>query len=332
MSTPGALSAWRARRRSAGSRAISRATGWRRQIRGWRRQGARLPSPAMLPPDDLTALAALAERLADRAGEVIRPLFRAGLDADDKPDGSPVTRADRAAEEALRAILAEAPPDHGIVGEELGASNAGADLVWTLDPIDGTKAFVVGKPLFGTLVALLHRGRSVIGVIDQPVTGERWVGVAGRPTRLGARPARAARVRGARGARGSRPQGRSTSRPRISPPSTRSRGAALLSWGGDAYQYGLVASGSLDLVVEAGLKLHDWAALVPVVEGAGGVITDWEGRPPGTGSGGDVRRGGGRAVPRGGAGGAEGVGWAGDERDRRGAGAVAGSPPRASGA
>src|SRR5271166_1488582 len=112
----------------------------------------------MLPSDDLVALA---HRLADRAGEVILPWFRAGLEADDKADGSPVTRADRDAESAMRALLAEAVPDHGVIGEEHGRSNDGAELVWTLDPIDGTKAFLAGKPLFTTLIGLLHRGRPV---------------------------------------------------------------------------------------------------------------------------------------------------------------------------
>lgn len=136
----------------------------------------------MLPSDDLVALA---HRLADRAGEVVRPFFRRGITAEDKADGSQVTLADRAVEEALRALLAEAVPDHGVIGEELGTSGAGAELVWILDPIDGTRAFVTGKPLFTTLIALAHRGRPVLGVIDQPITGDRWVGAAGRATLFG---------------------------------------------------------------------------------------------------------------------------------------------------
>lgn len=250
----------------------------------------------MLPSDDLVTLA---HRLADRAGEVIRPWFRAGIEADDKADGSPVTRADRDAETAMRALLTEAVPDHGVIGEEHGRTNAGAELVWTLDPIDGTKAFLAGKPLFTTLVALLHRGRPVLGLIDQPLTGERWVGAAGRATVLSTPPGSAAlwppsrppRVRSCASLAAAR---LSSTGPQYFGAAERAAfervaaRVAFTTWGGDGYQYGLVASGSLDLVIESGLKLHDWAALGPVVAGAGGVITDWQGRPLGTGDAGDV--------------------------------------------
>src|SRR4051812_48659099 len=130
------------------------------------------------PPDDLVALA---HRLADRAGEGIRPHFRSGIEAQGKADGSPVTLADRAAEGATRGALAAAVPDHGVIGEELGLDREDAELVWVIDPIDGTKAFITGKPLFVTLIALLYRGRPVLGLIDQPVTRDRWIGGAGRP-------------------------------------------------------------------------------------------------------------------------------------------------------
>jgi histidinol phosphatase-like enzyme (inositol monophosphatase family) len=253
------------------------------------------------PSDDLVALA---HRLADRAGEVIRPWFRAGLEADDKADGSPVTRADREAEEAMRALLAEAAPDHGVIGEELGRSAEGAELVWVFDPIDGTKAFLAGKPMFVTLIALLHHGRPVLGLIDQPCTGERWIGAVGRPTLLG----RWSRwVETPHTPRGELPQPTrvracaslatarlSSTGPQYFTDEERAafervaRHVAFTSWGGDGYQYGLVASGCVDLAIESGLKLHDWAALEPVVAGAGGVVTDWAGRPPGTGGGGDI--------------------------------------------
>jgi histidinol phosphatase-like enzyme (inositol monophosphatase family) len=244
----------------------------------------------MRPTDDLVALA---HRLADRAGEVIRPFFRAGLEADDKDDGSPVTRADREAEAAMRALLAKAVPDHGVVGEELGRVRGDAEHVWVLDPIDGTKAFLAGKPTFTTLIALLHRGRPVLGVIDQPVTGERWIGGEGHPTMLGGRPARVRACGPLAAAR------LSSTGPQYF--SAEARAAfervaarvAFTSWGGDGYQYALVASGCLDVVIESGLKVHDWAAIVPVVVGAGGVVTDWEGKRVGTGGevggGGDAR-------------------------------------------
>ena len=127
---------------------------------------------------------AAAEQAADLAGAVIRPLFRSALLVEAKGDASPVTAADQQAEQAIRAFLAERFPDHGIWGEEYGADRPEAEWLWLLDPIDGTRAFVTGRPLFGTLVALLHRGVPVLGLIDQPATGERWLGVAGQPTRF----------------------------------------------------------------------------------------------------------------------------------------------------
>ncbi len=129
------------------------------------------------------ALIAAAEAAADAAGAVIRPLFRSALLVEAKGDASPVTEADRAAERAVRDLLRARFPGHGMIGEEHGAERPDAEWVWVIDPIDGTRAFVTGRPLFGCLVALLHRGRPVLGLIDQPATGERWLGVAGRPTR-----------------------------------------------------------------------------------------------------------------------------------------------------
>jgi histidinol phosphatase-like enzyme (inositol monophosphatase family) len=239
----------------------------------------------MLPTD---AMIALAHGLADRAGEVVRPFFRAGLEADDKADGSPVTRADRAAEEAMRTLIAAAFPEHGIIGEEFGRAREDAELVWVLDPIDGTKAFLVGKPLFTTLVALLHRGRPVLGLIDQPITRDRWIGAAGHPTRLGDGEARTRACASLARARFSSTGPQYFSAAERGVVEGIARRCALASWGGDGYQYGLVASGCLDLVIESGLALHDWAALEPVIAGAGGVVTDWQGRPPGTSPGGRV--------------------------------------------
>lgn len=239
----------------------------------------------MLPDD---ALLDLARRLAAASGAVIRRHFRADLDPDDKPDHSPVTIADREAEAAMRAVLAAEAPDHGIIGEEHGAHRPGADLVWALDPIDGTKAFITGKPLFGTLIALVHQGKPILGLIDQPITGERWIGAAGRPTLFNDRPVRVRSCASLSLAR------LSTTGPQyFTEPGRRAfdRIAArskLLSYGGDCYQYGLIASGTVDLVIESGLKLYDFAALVPVIEGAGGLMTDWQGRPLDAASAGEV--------------------------------------------
>ena len=138
-----------------------------------------VPARAINQPE-LDRFLAAAEAAADVAGAVVRPLFRAGFAVDTKSDRSPVTIADRAAEQAMRAVLAERFPDHGVLGEEFGLDRPEARLRWVLDPIDGTRAFVSGRPIFGTLIALLDGETPVLGVIDQPVTGERWIGVAGR--------------------------------------------------------------------------------------------------------------------------------------------------------
>lgn len=201
---------------------------------------------------------------------------------DAKGDASPVTEADRAAERAIRALLANRFPDHGIWGEEYGADRPDAEWLWLLDPIDGTRAFVTGRPLFGTLISLLHKGRPVLGLIDQPATGERWLGVAGQPTRFTSPMGGTPRCRPC--ATLAEAELSCTSpdmfEPAQRPGFERLRAAARrVTWGGDCYAYGLLALGLVDVVAEATMKPWDWAALLPVVEGAGGRVTDWAGRP-----------------------------------------------------
>lgn len=226
---------------------------------------------------------AVALALADAAAAAVRPHFRTRIATDDKDDASPVTRADRAAEEAMRAVLAARCPDHGIIGEEYGTSAAGTGgLCWVLDPIDGTRAFITGRTTFGTLIALMKDETPVLGIIDQPITGERWVGLAGRQTEFS----------GPFGGRiGCRPCPRlaeaelSCTSPDIFGPAHAPRFARLrqavrrTSWGGDCYGFGLLALGEIDLIVETDLKPWDWAALVPIISGAGGSVTDWRGEP-----------------------------------------------------
>jgi len=223
---------------------------------------------------------AAAEDFADAAGAVIRPLFRSALLVEAKGDASPVTKADRDAEAAIRDLIAARFPDHGVIGEEHGSHRPEAEWVWVLDPIDGTRAFVTGRPLFGSLIALLHRGVPVLGIIDQPVTGERWVGAAGRPTRFRATLGGQAACRPCAGVGAAELS--CTSPDMFLPPDRpgfeRLRGAARrVTWGGDCYSYGLLALGLVDIVVDATMKIWDWAALVPVVEGAGGRVSGWRG-------------------------------------------------------
>jgi len=235
---------------------------------------------------DVARFLPAAERAADAAGAVLRRWFRAGLTAELKADLSPVTRADRDAEQAMRDVLTQAHPDHEVLGEEagLGETAPGASpsrYRWVLDPIDGTRAFITGRPVFGTLVALLDGAAPVLGVIDQPITGERWVGCIDQPTRFTG-------AFGAPGTRRGRPLAAcelSCTSPHMFNPAEHCRFQSLtaqtgrVSYGGDCYAYGLLALGQIDIVAEAGLKLWDWAALLPVVQGAGGCLTDWTGQP-----------------------------------------------------
>jgi histidinol phosphatase-like enzyme (inositol monophosphatase family) len=224
---------------------------------------------------------ALALRLADAAGNAIRPLFRGQWSQERKADRSFVTEADRAAEAAMRALIEAEFPADGIIGEEYGTRNEGAGRQWVLDPIDGTTSFIAGRPIFGTLIALLQDGWPVLGIIDQPVSGERWVGRIGHPTLFSGKPAATKPLKELSDAV------LATTSPHLF---TNEEADAFMSvakqvaekkivFGGDCYNYGLVASGHIDLVIEAGLKLYDYAALVPVVEGAGGIMADWQGNP-----------------------------------------------------
>jgi len=228
---------------------------------------------------DLDAYLALAADLAEAAGAAIRPYFRQPIAVNDKPDLSPVTVADRAAEAAMRRLIAARFPEHGIIGEEFGPERAEAEFVWVLDPIDGTKSFISGVPLFGTLIALARHGQPILGIIDQPISRERWIGAADHPTTLNGSPVRCRPCL-------SLADATSFS---TSPDMFRGGDAAafarvagvvkLVRFGADCYAYGLLAGGFIDLVIEASLKPYDFSAMLPIVEGAGGIATDWQGAP-----------------------------------------------------
>lgn len=228
---------------------------------------------------------AFADALADASAAAILPLFRSALTVENKsaPGGfDPVTAADRAAEEVMRELIRRTHPAHGIVGEEGGAERDDAEWVWVLDPIDGTKSFMSGMPLWGTLIALTRRGEPVFGVMNQPFTRERFSG-DGHAARCRG-PASEAEMR-------VRPCARLgdavlfTTSPLLMTADERAvfgqveREVRLSRYGGDCYIYCMLAAGHLDLVIESGLKPYDVAALIPIVEGAGGVITTWDGEP-----------------------------------------------------
>ncbi|WP_128891589.1 histidinol-phosphatase [Erythrobacter sp. HKB08] len=224
---------------------------------------------------------ALAERLADAAGEAIRPLFRGEWSQEQKDDSTFVTEADRAAEAAMRQIIEAEFPGDGIIGEEYGTRNEASGRQWVLDPIDGTTSFIAGRPIFGTLIALLQDGWPVLGVIDQPIARERWVGLIGQGTTFNGKPikARACKELSDAVLGTTTPHQFSGDEVDAFMGLAKSVAERKIIYGGDCYNYGLVASGHVDLVCEAGLKLYDFAALVPVVEGAGGTMSDWQGNP-----------------------------------------------------
>ena len=238
---------------------------------------------------DLDELLRLAALLADESGAIIQRHFRTGIAVDDKADLTPVTVADRQAEAAMRRIIEQHVPAHGIIGEEYGPERPDAAYVWVLDPIDGTKSFITGKPLFGTLIGLMHEGRALLGVVNHPALGERWVGARGRPTLFNGRPVSARPCEALAKAALYATSPYMFTRKADAAAFERVRKAVkLASFGCDCYQYGLLASGTVDLVIEAGLAAYDYVGVIAVIEGAGGVITDWRGRPLGLESDGRI--------------------------------------------
>lgn len=230
----------------------------------------------------------LALRLADAAGAAIRPRFRAEFGLETKEDASPVTLADKEAEAAMRRLLVAERPMDGILGEEEGERVGTSGRQWVLDPIDGTRAFIAGRPIFGTLIALVEDGWPVLGIIDQPILRERWLGVVGRATTLNGQEARTRRCRDLADALLATTSPALFTDDQLHAFEHVDEAVRSTVLGGDCYNYACLASGHLDVVIEAGLKLHDFAALVPVVEGAGGRMCDWAGDPLHAASNGEV--------------------------------------------
>lgn len=223
-------------------------------------------------------------RLAAESGRLALRWFRQPLDVELKGDESPVTVADRTVERHLRDALARRFPGHGILGEEFAPVRPEADSVWVIDPIDGTRSFITGWPVWGTLLALLRGGRPELGVIEMPALDERWVGVSGHGTwfSAGAQGWRRCAVRPCRSLAAAHFYTTSllyfdgAERRRIE---TVAGAVHTARFGGDCYGYGLLASGHIDLVIENRLQPYDYFATVPVIEAAGGLVTDWRGQP-----------------------------------------------------
>jgi histidinol phosphatase-like enzyme (inositol monophosphatase family) len=246
----------------------------------------------MLAPDRLAALDSFLIELNRAAAEVIAPLFRADHGLEDKGTATwfdPVTAADKGAEAAIRQLITEHYPEHGVIGEEYGEDRPDAEFVWVLDPVDGTRAFIAGLPVWTTLIALRHNGRPVLGSIGQPYIGELYIGHAGGSRLI---------------ARGNEKVLQVRTCPKLTDaiiattdPEGCFNGAELGAWtqvraaaklarlGCDAYAYAMVAAGTMDMVIEAGLKSWDIESAIPLIEGAGGMVTDWRGAPVGQNGG-----------------------------------------------
>jgi myo-inositol-1(or 4)-monophosphatase len=224
------------------------------------------------------------EQLAGASGETILPFFRTALAIENKQTGGfdPVTAADRAAEQAMRALIRKHFPEHGVLGEEYGSERTDAEYVWVLDPIDGTKSFITGMVAWGTLIGLMRFGEPVFGMMHQPFTRERFSGDGG-----------AARYRGPTGDRALRVRAcaslgdaiLSTTSPLLMNKTDRAvfgkveNTVKLSRYGGDCYGYCMLAAGNIDLIIETEIKPHDIVPLIPIVTGAGGIVTTWENGP-----------------------------------------------------
>ena len=234
------------------------------------------------------SLKQFAQTMADAASEIIAENYRGQFGVERKTDSTPVTEIDRRIESVLRDLVASSFPSHGVRGEEFPDRRGEGEYLWVLDPIDGTKAFVTGNPLFGTLIALLRDAVPILGVLDVPVLAERWIGGFGEPTTLNGVPCSTSTER---------TLARATlyaSSPDMFLGDHWRRFQQLCAqvrfnrYGSDCYAYGLLASGFTELVVEADMHAYDYMALVPVVLSAGGVITDWQGKALGLESDGTV--------------------------------------------
>lgn len=233
---------------------------------------------------------AFVEHLARVSGEAILPFFRSSIHASDKSGGGvfdPVTEADRAAETAMRRLIIRDFPEHGIIGEEFGAHLPDAEYVWVLDPIDGTKSFISGFPTWGTLIGLSHKGVPCYGMMNQPFTREAFIGDgAGAMWRGQGRNGEASeRKLMTRKCASLDEATLLTTHPALLAPGTLDpfrrveEKVRMSRYGGDCYMYCMLAAGHIDLVIESGLNAYDIVALIPIVEGAGGIITSWDGGP-----------------------------------------------------
>lgn len=218
-----------------------------------------------------------ANEVVECSGKIIRRYFRQPISVSNKEDMSPVTIADQKTEMAMRAIILENFPQHSIIGEE-GENTVGSEpYTWIIDPIDGTKSFISGSPLFGTLVCLCKEETPQLGIIDIPISKERWVGIKNEATRYNKEVCQVSTTTQLNQAQLYCTEPNMFNVQQSQRFQALEKSVRLRRFGGDCYSYGMLASGYIDLVVDANLSPHDWMALIPVIEGAGGIITDWQG-------------------------------------------------------
>ena len=237
---------------------------------------------------NLDELIDFSKHLADESEKIIKKYFRTSLDIDRKEDKSPVTIADKEVELKIREIIKNNFPKHGILGEEFDQTNIESEYIWVIDPIDGTRSFIAGHKDFGTLIALIYKNKPIIGIINCPMHKERWIGIINKETTMNNKVVK-------------------TSNTTLINESYFCTSGLYLEddhfkkscdkiinktkyyrLGGDCYMYGMVASGLIDIVLEDTLKTHDYMALIPVIEGAGGVVTDKYGSPVNINSDGSI--------------------------------------------
>ncbi|MEZ5691393.1 MAG: histidinol-phosphatase [Rickettsiales bacterium] len=227
--------------------------------------------------DSIEQYLSFANRLADISREILQKNFNNQIDIQQKPDKSPVTELDIRIEREIRSLIEKIYPEHGIIGEELGKHNEKSDFKWIIDPIDGTKLFIAGYPTFTTLIGLLYKEKPVIGVIDQPILEQRWSAISGQLTTYNNEKITInsnKSLKQANLATTSTGYFDSEQQQKFNKLSELTGNTIL---GGDAYAYMMLAQGRIDIVVDAGMKPYDFCALPPIIEGAGGIITDWNG-------------------------------------------------------
>lgn len=222
----------------------------------------------------------IANRLADIAGDIAKAYFRQNIDIALKAGESPVTCADKEIETELRAYIKKVLPNHGIIGEEFQNEDSKSDYTWVIDPIDGTSSFACGKPTFCVLIALLKQNKPILGILDQPMTQERWIGFENKQSTLNGK----ACYSNSRSDLVNLKLSCTTPEMFINEEEKNQfkkirKISAIASYGGDGYSYGLLSSGSIDIIFESDLKYYDVAALIPIIEGSGGRITEWDGTP-----------------------------------------------------